>query len=222
MCWREKVTDVLNQYKRKDPADTLILIPVLDDKKQTVAFLHPITKDYEQTISGCVSLFSKWRRENPTLSLARFEITDERTKNWLDRLVVQNDNRLIFLITNCEDKALGHIGFANFRAEGKIAEVDSVLRGQKNGYPRLMEYAMAALIAWGKRELELQGVDLEVWSQNEHAIRFYKRCGFVEDRLIPLRKVQEVDEVKWVPDESMTHGAENYYLHMVFGGGDSI
>lgn len=221
MHWREKVTVILNQYKRKDPADPLILIPVLDDKKQTVAFLHPITADYQQTISGCVSLFSRWRMENPTLSLARFEITDERTKSWLDRLVVQNDDRMIFLITNCEGEALGHIGFANFREEGRIAEVDSVLRGQKDAYPRLMEYAVAALIAWGKRELELQAVDLEVWSRNEHAIRFYKRCGFVEDRLIPLRKVQEVGEVKWVPDESLTHGAENYYLHMIFQEGDS-
>lgn len=221
MRWREKVTDVLNQYKRKNLADMLILIPVLDDKKQTIAFLRPITADYQQTIPECVSLFSRWRMENPTLSLARFDITDERTKSWLDRLVVQNDNRIIFLITNYNGEALGHIGFANFREEEKAAEVDSVLRGQKNGYPRLMEYAMAALISWGKQELELQAVDLEVWSKNEHAIRFYKRCGFVEERLIPLRRVEEIGEVKWVPDESMADGAENYYLHMVFQGDDS-
>lgn len=221
MRWREKVTDVLNRYKRKNLADMLILIPVLDDKRQTIAFLRPITADYLQTIPGCVSLFSRWRMENPTLSLARFDITDERTKSWLDRLVVQNDNRIIFLITNCNGEALGHIGFASFREKGKIAEVDSVLRGQKNGYPRLMEYAMAALISWGKQELELQAVDLEVWSKNEHAIRFYKRCGFVEDRLIPLRRVEEIGEVKWVPDESLVDGAENYYLHMIFQGDDS-
>jgi len=70
--------------------------------------------------------------------------------------------------------------------------------------------------------LDLQAVDLEVWSQNEHAIHFYKRCGFAEDRLIPLRKVQEASEVKWIADDSLTDGVENYYLHMVFRGGDSI
>lgn len=214
MNWREQVITVLDRYKRKNPADALILIPVLDGLNQTFAFLRPITADYLQTIPNCVSLFSRWRAENPSLSLARFTITDERTKNWLDRLVVQNDNRVIFLIVDCEGEPLGHIGFANFREKGKIAEVDSVLRGRKECYPKLMEYAMTALVAWGKQELKLQAVDLEVWAQNEHAIRFYKRCGFVEDRLIPLRRVQEADEIKWVPDESLNEDAENYYLHM--------
>lgn len=221
MCWREKVTSILDQYKRKKTTDKLILIPVLDEKRQTMAFLHPITTDYLQETPECVHLFSKWRKENPTLSLARFDITNERTKNWLDRLVVQNDNRIIFMITDCAGKALGHIGFANFREEGQIAEVDSVLRGEKTGYPKLMEYAISALIEWGRQELDLQKVDLEVWSQNEHAICFYKRCGFTEDRLIPLRKVQEAAEVRWVPDEGLVGNAENYYLHMILKGDDS-
>lgn len=222
MDWHEQVITVINRYKRRDPADKLVLIPVLDESNQIFAFLRPITADYLQTIPDCVSLFSQWRAENPSLSLARFTITDERTKGWLDRLVVQNDNRIIFMIVDRKGEALGHIGYANFRENGKIAEVDSVLRGKKEGYPRLMEYAIAALVKWGKQELDLQAIDLDVWSKNEHAIRFYKRCGFMEDRLIPLRKVQEAAEVKWVPDESLGDGAENYYLHMnlIFEGSD--
>lgn len=214
LTYQEQVKQTLDRYKRKNPEDYLVLIPIFDKMQNTIGFLRPVTADYRTTTPACVELFSRWREENPTLSLARFQVTNERTERWLDRLVVENDNRIIFLIQDSAGEYIGHIGFAGFRYEKRAAEVDSVLRGKKGVHPRMMEWAMDALICWGKRELGLEHIDLEVYSANEHAIQFYKRCGFCEGHLIPLRRVELSDEVKWVPCDD-EHSAEKYYLHMV-------
>ena len=215
MSYRDQVTGVLNKYKRKSPEDYLVMVPVTDASNTVVGFLHPVTADYRSSIPNCVDLFSRWREENPTLSLARFQITHQRTEFWLDHSVILNDNRIIFLIEDCQREYIGHIGFANFRYEQRIAEVDSVLRGRKKIHPRIMEYAISALVRWGKRELGLRQIDLEVYSENAHAINFYKRCGFSADVLIPLEKEILPDEVRWNPCADNTKPAEKYYLRMI-------
>lgn len=208
------LTEILDQYKRKDPVSPLILLPILDKQGILQGFLRPVTADFRNTIPDCVHLFSKWRRENPTLSPARFTITDKRTEDWLQRLVVDNDQRLLFMVQTPMGKNVGHIGFASFRYEERTAEVDSVLKGEKEGTPGLMEYAMAALVHWGKETLRLNHVDLEVLWDNKHAISFYHRCGFQDDTLIPLEKIEADGEVKWRTCEIKEQNAEKYYLHM--------
>lgn len=216
MCYQDTVIHTVDQYKRKKPSDKLILVPILNEDQKTIGFLHPVTADYRETIPGCVELFSRWRVENPTISTARFAVTHERTEKWLDNLLISNNNRFIFLIQELSGEYIGHIGFANFRYDHRIAEVDSVLRGKKEGNPGIMQYAMQSLIHWGKETLGLEHIDLEVLSDNDHAISFYQRCGFYHDGQIPLEKVETPDEVKWVPCEDRSKEAEKYYLHMTF------
>lgn len=208
------LTALLNQYKRKEPDAPLVSLPILDENGGLRGFLRPVTADFRQTIPSCVQLFSRWRRENPTLSPARFEITDERTENWLQRLVVDNDQRFLFMVQTPVGKSVGHIGFASFRYAERAAEVDSVLKGEKEGTPRLMEYAMAALVRWGKETLGLKHIDLEVLRDNEHAISFYRRCGFRDAELIPLEKIEADGEIKWRPYDDLSRKAEKYFLHM--------
>jgi RimJ/RimL family protein N-acetyltransferase len=212
--YKENLIAFLNRYKRKNPADPLVLVPILGMNNKLHGFLRPVTADFRETIPECVYLFSKWRRENPSLSPARFEVTDERTEGWLQRLVVDNDQRFLFMVQTPMGKNVGHIGFASFRYEEKAAEVDSVLKGEKSGNPRLMEYALASLVRWGKEALHLEHIDLEVLSDNQHAISFYQRCGFQDDALIPLEKIEADGEIKWRANEALAGKAKKYYLHM--------
>lgn len=213
---KEIIIPIMDRYKRKQETDYLILIPILNDENKTVGYLHPVTKDYKQRIENCVSLFSQWRKENPTLSPARFEITDERTDNWLKKVVVDNDNRILFIVQDTIGTSIGHIGFASFRYDTQTAEVDSVLKGVKTGYPCFMEYAMKALLKWGKEVLEIEHFDLEVIWDNDHAIRFYERCGFEKDHLIALEKEELSDEIRWVVSKDQNVKAEMYYQHMIW------
>ncbi len=215
---RELRIKIMDQYKRKSETDMLILVPILDNQGKTVGFLRPVTADYKVSIPNCVSLFSNWRKENPAISAARFEITDERTDTWLQKLIIHNDNRILFMVQDVSGKNIGHIGFAGFRDDIATAEVDSVLKGVKTGYPRFMEFAMYALLKWGREVMALKNFDLEVLWNNTHAIAFYERCGFVKDYLIPLERIELPDETKWVVNESLKDTAELYYQHMSFQG----
>ena len=54
---------------------------------------------------------------------------------------------------------------------------------------------------------------LLLWD-NAGGISYYKRCGFKEEELIPLKRVEAQGEITWVPWESTPDRAEKYYLHM--------
>ena len=216
MSYQEYVVKIIDQYKQKGPGDIPDPIPILNGQNAKVGFLRAVTADYKEAVPGCVELFARWRKENPTISPSQFVITNERTEKWLNDLVINNNNRIIFLIQDLKDRYIGHIGFAGFRYEQKTAEVDSVLRGEKNVDPGMMQYAMAALLQWGRERLLLEHFDLEVLSDNAHAVSFYERCGFIKDKLIPLVKVETSDEVRWIPSDKPVPNADKYYLRMVF------
>jgi RimJ/RimL family protein N-acetyltransferase len=215
--YQSYVNDILDRYKCKSIEDYLICLPVYDESNNIVAYLRPITSNYLETIPNCVKLMSRWRVENPTIGTGVFTVTNERTKCWLDNLVVNNSNRIVFLIVDFTGTYLGHIGYAAFQYDIQTAEIDSVLRGEKDVIPGLMKFCMNTMIKWGKQVLMLKEITLKVFSDNIHAVEFYERCGFAKDILIPLVKVILPDEEKWEisPDDGLKK-AERYYLKMIY------
>ena len=217
MTYASFVTQTLDRYKCKSPSSPLVCLPILAHDGQVMAYLRPITEDYLVTIPSCVELMSRWRTENPTISTGLFKVTYERTKKWLDDYVINNDRRIIFLVMDFNGQYLGHIGLASFDYETRSAEVDSVLRGVKGVKPGLMQQCMQAIITWGRAELELNRISLSVFNDNEHAVRFYERCGFTKGKLTPLVQVQLPDEVKWeIGTEADRPTATRFYLEMVY------
>lgn len=215
MTYEARTVEKLNQYKRKQSSDKLILIPVLDGSQNTVGFLRPITADFRITITDCVELLSRWRANSPTLSPTQFQVTYKGTERWLDDLVINNDQRILFMVQDSNGNYIGHMGFADFCYERQSADVDLVVRGEPNISHGLMEYAIKALVHWGKQELELKHIELDVLWDNEHAISFYERCGFQKGDLIPLTKKESKGEVRWIPHRNAQFEAEKYYLHMI-------
>ena len=67
---------------------------------------------------------------------------------------------------------------------------------------------------YGKAELGLRRIGLEVLWDNDHAIAFYMRCGFLRQGLIPLERQEVQGETRW--GVGCAEKAEKYYLHMDF------
>lgn len=214
MRYEKQVTEKLNRYKRKRSSDNLVLVPILDAEEHTIGFLHPITADFKTTIAGCVELLSSWRAENPTLSPTRFHVTHEGTERWINNLIINNDQRILFMIEDISGNYIGHMGFAGFNYAAQSADVDLVLRGKKNTAYGLMEHSIRALVRWGRQELELEHIGLDVLWDNAHAISFYERCGFQKGELIPLTREDTQGEIRWTPHRGKQFEAEKYYMHM--------
>ena len=215
MTYEMWIVEKINQYKRKRPSDNLILVPVLDRDQNTIGFLRPVTADFRTTITDCIELLSLWRADNPTLSPTRFQVTHEGTERWLDNLVINNDQRILFMVQDVTGNYIGHMGFACFDYNEQSANIDLVVRGKQDISRGLMGYALKALVCWGKQELKLKHIALDVLWDNEHAISFYERCGLKRAELIPLTKREVDGEIRWTVHKGQTFEAEKYYLHMI-------
>lgn len=198
-----KVKDTLFSMKQNG---TVIRIPN--------GFLKTIPFDFSDSEPECIELLSRWRIENPSLSPARFPISNERTERWLKNSILNNELRIMFMIQNEEMKNIGHIGLSGMNFETNSVRLDSVMKGVKDGTPGIMHHAIQALKDWCRNTLEANSMDLVVLDDNARAIKLYHSCNFHQDKVIFLRKEEKNGEINWVEDSSLTSSPVRF-IHMV-------
>lgn len=219
--FQNHIKSVFDIYKRRGRWDPFISLPVYGPEGKLIAYLSPITKGYRDTSPDLPNLLSRWRIENPTISTAIFQVTVERTEKWLDHLIIGRDDRLLFMLEDLHRNPIGHLGYSNFTFSEKTGEVDSILRGVKGEYSGIMRCAMTTLLWWGYQILKLEKIQLSVFLDNAHAIRFYETLGFKRLKLCPLMLVEKPGEVKWeLAPKNYSGPIEKEYLYMQFDPDD--
>lgn len=173
------ITTIFNRMKLKGEGETLVTLPVADNSGTVLGWLRPVTRDLVIAMPDCARLIARWRNENPTLSAQTFTATEQGTISWLEDQILARSDRLLFLILLSDGTPVGHIGYSCFDFLNQQCEVDAVLRGEKSAPPGIMTFALRELIHWGLSTLKLNIIRLRVFSDNTHAIEFYKRNGFV-------------------------------------------
>lgn len=160
-----------------------------------------------------MELIGRWRKENEMWFLSQFNVTTERTSNWFKEKVIETPDRLLFII-KVDNEYIGHAGLFRFDFENKMCEIDNIVRGEPK-YPGIMGNAVMNMMKWGRATLELTNYLLKVISDNERAVRFYKRLGFNEITRIPLIQVEGKDGMEWTeaPD-GYNKKANRYYVVM--------
>ena len=211
------IINILDRYKRKSKSDPLICLPVYNARDLLFAYLKPVIAEYKIATPHYVSMLSKWRRDNPIISLGTFEITDVRTERWIDNSLIGRSDRILFIIVDLQGLEIGHLGYSSFVYDKEQCEIDKVLRAVNGTYPGVMHFAMQAILRWGFSELKLKTVMLRVISDNEHAIKFYEKLGFEHGESIPLYLHRLPDETKW--EETPEYEGQQsgkLYLEMIF------
>lgn len=214
----EYISNLFNLYKRKNVFDPMICFPIINDKEEIIGLLKPIPFDYRRMYPESITLLGKWREENPSLSNSVFVITNERTENWLDNLILKRKDRILFYIDDLSNCHLGHIAFSSFDFQNMTAEIDCVLRGRKNILPGIMTFAVHTMVRIAFDKLKLKKLYLVTNEDNIKAIQLYERCGFhIIDR-IPLFRRELENEVRWDADEIRdVSEAERFEVKMVYG-----
>ncbi|MBW0161204.1 MAG: aminotransferase class I/II-fold pyridoxal phosphate-dependent enzyme [Sediminibacterium sp. Gen4] len=142
-------------------------------------YLVPLTGIHLNNDEILESLWS-WREEHYYAYPSRNKTTIESTRNWIQKAVIDNPDRILFLIYDERQKFVGHAGFADAGNADCELEFDNILRGDKTARKGLMADVMATLENWARTVLFPNGFYLRVLESNKHAVTFYNKIGFVE------------------------------------------
>ncbi len=176
----------------------------------------PLTRD--RAGDGIIiELLGKWRKENESFFLSKFEVTFERTLAWYHKQLMDKADRLLFMI-KIDGRYIGHVGLFRFDPERRSCEIDNIVRGEKS-YPGIIGAAILSMMKWGKETLGIEGYTLKVLGDNERAIRLYKSLGYEETGRIPLVLINGKDGPEWTEaPEGWGGKPERFYSVMTFKG----
>ncbi len=206
--FRDRVEAKIQGYK-----DSPALSIELKQEGKVIGHLKPVTKASLDNADD-IKLLAKWRDAAQDAFPAQFKVTEEGTKTWLDKGVLQTKDRLLFWVTDTNGKRLGHVGLFRFNFSKKFCELDNIVRGEA-GVPGLIEAACQGLIDLCKQELGQSDIYLRVFSNNPRAIALYERLGMKEIQRSPLRKLVEGTTVKWIDViKSPYEAIERYFVTM--------
>jgi len=177
-------------------------------------YITPVTLD--AYCDELIQNLSRWRSNNQHGFVKKFNITFEGTKTWLDLAVQKRKDRLLFLVFDCNEKVIGHLGVSSFDFLNKTCEIDNVVRGEISLLRGVMLSASQTLIKWINQFIRPSKIYIRVLNDNTAALFLYHRLGFVPFQLEALEKVEYDEVIEWLP---VTNGViDRFFLKMELKG----
>ena len=162
-----------------------VSVEIFDANKKNIGRLVPIGP-WIINEKDKIELIHSWRSRAMRMFLTQFDSTYEKTLSYLKNLSIGQEGRILFLMYDSNDQFIGHIGIAN--VDGRIGELDNLIRGVRTNHPRLVYFAEIALLNWCFKNLEITESDVRVLSYNFLVISLHEEVGYVRSESIPLLK----------------------------------
>lgn len=160
-----------------------------------------------------ISLLTKWRTEYGEWFDTKFLPTPEKTRKWIEEKILQEKQRILFLIFY-DNQKIGHLGLDLFRPEDNSIFICDVMRGERGFAPGLMVVVFKQFIKWLQNELKISIIRLRVFHDDEKAISLYKKCGLKKSQSIPMKKEITEEGWKWIEQENDNKVAERFFQVM--------
>lgn len=207
----QKVTKIFDELKYYENIfDTYINIT--DESNKLAGYLESIRSNSKED-NELIGLLAKWRDKNQFAFPTQFKVTKEGTRNWLYNNIIRNNAKILFMVKSLNGNYVGHMGLATFDFDNRSCEIDNIVKGDQLAQKGLMTHALRSMVNWAFENLELDDIYARVFSDNEPAIRLYKRIGFTEDSFIPLVKNESNDRVEFIEIKN-EDGADAKFLKM--------
>jgi RimJ/RimL family protein N-acetyltransferase len=173
-----------------------------------VALLRPVGTTAARIRAADVAALTSWRNRFLRSFLTEFEATEARTLAWLCGPVANDPGKILFLADAPDGRTFGYLGLDAIDWDLGSGEADAIVRGEA-APPGTMAAALRTLLLWAREGLGLGELWVRVLSDNR-ALRFYERCGFVERRRVPLRRIEAAPgETAWTEDPAATTAARS-------------
>ena len=157
-----------------------------------------------------IHLLTNWRKMYSDFFTSKFNISENRTKQWLEKNYIFKNDRILFLLI-LNGKKIGHIGIINYNKNNNSAEIDNVLRGNRENSTRIMETALTKILEIGFNDLQITKFTLKVFDDNTKAISLYTKCGFTLVDSVPLTKILTHDGWNWSYSKKNNDFCEKYH-----------
>jgi len=175
--------------KLKEEQSYTVIQTIFNDKKIVLR----VVDDSSET----TRLLLKWRKKYWNWFDTKFTGSQMETKNWVNKKILQNKDRILFLIIHNGEK-IGHIGLDCYNKFDNSVYVTDVLRGERGFAPGLMVHVIKVYIKWIFKTLRISKIQLRVFSDAFQAINCYEKCGMLTVNSIPYKRVITNDGWKWV------------------------
>ena len=201
-------------------------IEVMIDGDTPIGYVTPITKsslDNEELIEKMTA----WRNRMRTCFLTQAPVTVEKTKAFLASTVLSDPTRMLFIV-HSPKQPVGTLGVkvgapwvhgaGPHGSDGngrRLAELANLLRGTREGHPRLMYQAEMALMDWAFRELDIDLFWTAVPSNNRLALTLHQSAGFRPTALIPLYKVGTNGQTRLEVGEAGAESPDGLYAQRI-------
>jgi len=176
------------------------------------ALMRPIATRRDALNPSDLRCLTEWRNQFLASFLTEFEATTERTARWLAEHVDPHPGKILFMVEDLTRQSFAYVGLDQIDWDSGFGEADAIVRG--GPAPKgSMTLVLQTLLAWAHTALGLESLAVRVRSNNS-AVQFYEKCGFVEARRVPLRRIEEPGMIRYVEDPAAreAHGFELVHL----------
>jgi hypothetical protein len=206
--------------------EQLLRIDVKIDGDTQIGYITPITRlALENT--ELIGKMTAWRNRMRSCFLTQAAVTIEKTIAFLAGSVLGDPTRMLFIVHSLTHP-VGTVGIkvgppwvhgagprGSEKGGRKLAELANLLRGTREGHPRLMYQAELALMDWAFRELDVDMFWTAVPSNNRLAMTLHQSAGFRPTQIIPLRKVEKDGQISLVPGDAGDTSPDGLYAQRI-------
>ena len=168
-------------------------LPLHDEGGVLVGIMRPLNiRHLEHT--EVIEKLTAWRNENMANFLTHFVATNERTRTWIQNVLVKARGQILFLVYS-DENVVGHFGFKELTQDTVL--LDNAMRGDRQGHAKLFVFAGKALVHWLINIAGVQRVHAYVMADNVPSLMMNRQIGFSSKTRHPLIKRMHNDDIHW-------------------------
>ena len=194
--------DRLEEIKKHGSIDFLkikfglgeIILKLVDTSDETVSLLYNLRKKYRKMFA------------------TDFEMTEDKTRNWIKNLILGNSGRILFMIY-FDNKKIGCIGNGGYDEKNNSSRLDNMMTDPLCNLPGAMTIVEKVYLKWMFDDLKLSKITGFLFSDNSRMINIHKKCGWITVDVVPIKKIFTEEETRWeeITTKSNNENVERYF-----------
>jgi RimJ/RimL family protein N-acetyltransferase len=193
--------DRLEEIKKHGSIDFLkikfglgeIILKLVDTSDETVSLLYNLRKKYRKMFA------------------TDFEMTEDKTRNWIKNLILGNTGRILFMIYF--DKKIGCIGNGGYDKKNNSSRLDNMMKDPLCNLSGAMTIVEKVYLKWMFDDLKLSKITGFLFSDNSRMINIHKKCGWITVDVVPIKKIFTEEETRWeeITTKPNNENVERYF-----------